>query len=589
MRAWLYYRLSRDEDEELNSLTNQRSIIAGYAEKNGFTIAGESFDDNVSGMHFDRDGIEKICEAVEQNQIDAVIVKDLSRLGRHRTQTAVFIDYLKKHDVRVISVTENIDTSNENDDLVIGMKQIINDMYAKDASRKIRSTYRQKQKEGIVIIPPFGYFKDKNTRQVVIVEEAADTVRLIFKLYLDGYGFKQIAKKLNADGVHTPAYYQQTLLGKNVPHTWPQISKQQLWISTTIKRILENEFYAGTLICHKTRTDKINKTFRFIPPEEQYRHENAVPAIIDRETWQQAQFLLQKRVKDRVRAAPGQKIHRYTGIIECADCHSVCTARTRKLPQGGRRVEYICNTYHRYGKEYCTTHLIREEVLDDLVYKELLRVKKMAHANWEAIDALAKDWAAQKFNAERQIDRLQERISVLKNEVEQILMERIRDKAHADIYDVMLQKRDEAIQSAEQQINEYRDAQASIEARKESMRPGIDLLDAITSEGSVSDAHLRMFVNKVYLHEQDGKLRVEFVLNADFQTHLDLYDQNGELTDVCNDVPFPVSWTVKMKKKQKETQDILSYHTQAAGCSDKARAKASGGRQPIEECGRTGL
>lgn len=538
MRAWLYYRLSRDEDEELNSLTNQRSIIAGYAEKNGFTIAGESFDDNVSGMHFDRDGIEKICEAVEQNQIDAVIVKDLSRLGRHRTQTAVFIDYLKKHDVRVISVTENIDTSNENDDLVIGMKQIINDMYAKDASRKIRSTYRQKQKEGIVIIPPFGYFKDKNTRQVVIVEEAADTVRLIFKLYLDGYGFKQIAKKLNADGVHTPAYYQQTLLGKNVPHTWPQLSKQQLWISTTIKRILENEFYAGTLICHKTRTDKINKTFRFIPPEEQYRHENAVPAIIDRETWQQAQFLLQKRVKDRVRAAPGQKIHRYTGIIECADCHSVCTARTRKLPQGGRRVEYICNTYHRYGKEYCTTHLIREEVLDDLVYKELLRVKKMAHANWEAIDALAKDWAAQKFNAERQIDRLQERISVLKNEVEQILMERIRDKAHADIYDVMLQKRDEAIQSAEQQINEYRDAQASLEARKESMRPGIDLLDAITSEGSVSDAHLRMFVNKVYLHEQDGKLRVEFVLNADFQTHLDLYDQNGELTDVCNDLSY---------------------------------------------------
>lgn len=538
MRAWLYYRLSRDEDEELNSLTNQRSIIAGYAEKNGFTIAGESFDDNVSGMHFDRDGIEKICEAVEQNQIDAVIVKDLSRLGRHRTQTAVFIDYLKKHDVRVISVTENIDTSNENDDLVIGMKQIINDMYAKDASRKIRSTYRQKQKEGIVLIPPFGYFKDKNTRQVVIVEEAADTVRLIFKLYLDGYGFKQIAKKLNADGVHTPAYYQQTLLGKNVPHTWPQISKQQLWISTTIKRILENEFYAGTLICHKTRTDKINKTFRFIPPEEQYRHENAVPAIIDRETWQQAQFLLQKRVKDRVRAAPGQKIHRYTGIIECADCHSVCTARTRKLPQGGRRVEYICNTYHRYGKEYCTTHLIREEVLDDLVYKELLRVKKMVHANWEAIDALAKDWAAQKFNAERQIDRLQERISVLKNEVEQILMERIRDKAHANIYDVMLQKRDEAIQSAEQQINEYRDAQASIEARKESMRPSIDLLDAITSEGSVSDAHLRMFVNKVYLHEQDGKLRVEFVLNADFQTHLDLYDQNGELTDVCNDLGY---------------------------------------------------
>ena len=127
--------------------------------------------------------------------------------------------------------------------------------------------------------------------------------------------------------------------------------------------------------------------------------------------------------------------------------------------------------------------------------------------------------------------------------MEQILWERIRDKAHADIYDVMLQKRDEAIQSAEQQINEYRDAQASLEARKESMQPGIDLLDAITSESSVSDAHLRMFVNKVYLHEQDGKLRVEFVLNADFQTHLDLYDQNGELKDVCNDLGYYFSKT----------------------------------------------
>ncbi len=317
MRGWLYYRLSRDEDEELNSLTNQRSIIAGYAEKNGFTIAGESFDDNVSGMHFDRDGIEKICEAVEQNQIDAVIVKDLSRLGRHRTQTAVFIDYLKKHDVRVISVTENIDTSNENDDLVIGMKQIINDMYAKDASRKIRSTYRQKQKEGIVIIPPFGYFKDKNTRQVVIVEEAADTVRLIFKLYLDGYGFKQIAKKLNADGVHTPAYYQQTLLGKNVPHTWPQISKQQLWISTTIKRILENEFYAGTLICHKTRTDKINKTFRFI--------RNAGYLVVSHS----GGGMLRQGTRKGIRRTPanrGMRAHRIVKSLDISEdvCHGLC-------------------------------------------------------------------------------------------------------------------------------------------------------------------------------------------------------------------------------------------------------------------------
>lgn len=128
MRAWLYYRLSRDEDKELNSLTNQKNILVEYAENNGYTVVGESFDDNVSGMHFNREGIEKIYDEVEKKTIDAVIVKDLSRLGRHKTQTALFIDYLREHDVRVLSVTENIDTSNEDDELMVGFKGIFNDM-----------------------------------------------------------------------------------------------------------------------------------------------------------------------------------------------------------------------------------------------------------------------------------------------------------------------------------------------------------------------------------------------------------------------------------------------------------------------------
>ena len=125
MKVWLYYRLSRDEDDELNSLTNQRKIIYEYAVTNGHEVVGESFDDNVSGMHFNREGIDKIYEVVEAGKIEAIIVKDLSRLGRHRTQTALFIDYLREHDVRVLSATENIDTFNENDDLIIGFKGLV--------------------------------------------------------------------------------------------------------------------------------------------------------------------------------------------------------------------------------------------------------------------------------------------------------------------------------------------------------------------------------------------------------------------------------------------------------------------------------
>ena len=119
MKVWLYYRLSRDEDEELNSLNNQRKIIYNFAVSNGHEVVGESFDDNVSGMHFEREGIARIYEVVDAGVIDAIVVKDLSRLGRHRTHTALFIDYLREHNVRVISATEGIDTFNENDDLIL--------------------------------------------------------------------------------------------------------------------------------------------------------------------------------------------------------------------------------------------------------------------------------------------------------------------------------------------------------------------------------------------------------------------------------------------------------------------------------------
>lgn len=137
LRVWLYSRLSRDDDVEQNSLINQKKIIREFAEQNDFKIIGESFDDNISGMTFDRDGIDELTDKVEEGAIDAVIVKDLSRLGRHRTKTSVYIDYLTSKCVRVLSVTENIDTFCEEDDLMIGFKGILNDVYAKISVAKL--------------------------------------------------------------------------------------------------------------------------------------------------------------------------------------------------------------------------------------------------------------------------------------------------------------------------------------------------------------------------------------------------------------------------------------------------------------------
>lgn len=529
MKVWLYYRLSRDEDEELNSLNNQRKIIYNFAISNGHEVVGESFDDNVSGMHFNREGIDKIYEVVEAGKIEAIIVKDLSRLGRHRTQTALFIDYLREHDVRVLSATENIDTFNENDDLIIGFKGLVNDFYARDGSRRVRTGYRQKQKEGIVTIPPFGYFKDKNTKKVVVVEEAAETVRLIFSAYVGGSGMKAIARTLNEQRRKTPALMQMELLNKRLPNTQDGILKKYLWDATMVARILRDESYIGTLICHKSERNKINKTFRFTDPEEQFRHENYLPIIVTCEIWEQAQALLTERKEKNVRAGTNRGILRYGGLLRCKDCGRTFIGKRIKL-KSGEQVAYVCDTYHRYGKEHCSSHMVDEKTLDRLIGAEILRTKKMYEENWSRMEWLIERWTPKASTASAKIGKLQEHILLLEEEVEVILMERIRDKANAERYDRMIAKREEQIAEAKKQIEELQNISEMLRSRQAKLKRDISLIDDILREGKMSEAHLRMLVEKILVHEEDGRLDLEIRLKAPFRDHLDVFE-NGAQTD----------------------------------------------------------
>lgn len=536
MKVWLYYRLSRDEDEELNSLNNQRKIIYNFAVSNGHEVVGESFDDNVSGMHFNREGIDKIYEVVEAGKIEAIIVKDLSRLGRHRTQTALFIDYLREHDVRVLSATENIDTFNENDDLIIGFKGLVNDFYARDGSRRVRTGYRQKQKEGIVTIPPFGYFKDKNTKKVVVIEEAAETVQLIFSAYVGGSGMKAIARTLNEQRRKTPALMQMELLNKRLPNTQDGILKKYLWDATMVARILRDESYIGTLICHKSERNKINKTFRFTDPEEQFRHENYLPVIVTREIWEQAQALLAERKEKNVRAGTNRGILRYGGLLRCKDCGRTFIGKRIKL-KSGERVAYVCDTYHRYGKEHCSSHMVDEETLDRLIGAEILRTKKMYEENWSRMEWLVEKWTPKASTASAKISKLQEHILLLEEEVEVILMERIRDKANAERYDRMIAKREEQITEAKKQIEELQNISEMLRSRQAKLKRDISLIDDILREGKMSEAHLRMLVEKILVHEEDGKLDLEIRLKAPFRDHLDIFE-NGAQTDCFPSADF---------------------------------------------------
>ena len=419
MRAWIYARLSNDDDQEMNSLLNQQEICWTFAKQNSYLVIGESFDDNVSGMTFSRRGLDKLTAAVNADKIDAVLVKDLSRLGRHRTQTALLIDFLREHGVRVVSITEGLDTSSDEDDLVIGVRGLMNDYYARDIGNKIRAGYRQKQREGIVITPPFGYQKDRNTNTIELHPEASETVRAVYSLYLQGYGQKEIARKLNALGRKTPAQLRAKQCGKEVCASSKTMDGRYVWTYASVKNILAEEAYTGVLINHRSETNG-GKAKR-LEQAEWYRHENFFPVIIEHGIWEK----VQQKLKAQARPSNGNKAkHRYAGLILCKECGSPFVSMIRYW-NGKRRVEYVCKGYHRNGKSYCSSHRIHEEVLDAAVQEFVQTMRVRMAEEQKELKRKQKMWALRKPVLDAHILSLQKRIQELEQEVDGIVMEKM--------------------------------------------------------------------------------------------------------------------------------------------------------------------
>ena len=420
MRVWLYARLSNDDDREMNSLRNQREICQAFAEQYGYTIVGQSFDDNISGMSFDRRGLDELTAAADADKIDAVIVKDLSRLGRHRTQTALFIDYLREHHVRVISATEGVDTFRDEDDLIIGVRGLMNDYYAKDIGKKIRAGYRQKQKDGIVITPPFGYWKDKNTVQIKVDTEAAVTVQLIYSLYLQGCGQKEIARRLNRLGRKTPAQIMTERLGYDSQKPHKTRDGQFLWTYASVKNILVEEAYTGVLVNH--RREYCGGKARAVNEADWLRHENSYPIIIEKADWKQVQALLKQQARPAVN---NRTKHRYAGLLTCQECGNVFSPMIRYW-NGSHRVEYICRGYQRNGKGYCNSHRIHEEVLDKVVWDYTEKLREQYAAELKKVTQLQKQWALRKPVLDAHCLTLQKEILRLEQEIDELVIEKIQ-------------------------------------------------------------------------------------------------------------------------------------------------------------------
>lgn len=377
----LYCRLSvedtKDEKkngkEDLsNSIQNQKAMLLQYARDHRFPHPTFFIDDGYSGVTYDRPGFQKMLDEIEAGHVGVVITKDLSRLGRNSALTGLYINYtFPQNDVRYIAINDHFDSINPNstDSDIAGIKNWFNEFFAKDTSRKIRAVQKAKGERGerLTVHVPYGYMKNpENPKEWMIDEEAAQVVKKIFTLCMDGRGPSQIADQLEKDKILTPTAYKNKQ-GVKTPHTEPE--NPYRWHESTIVNILERKEYIGATVNFKTYTNSIwDKKQRENPEENRVIFYNTHPAIIEQEIFDKVQEIRQQRHR---RTATG-KSSPFSGLVFCADCKQKLYYSTTKYFEK-RQDFFICST-HRANKDKCSGHYIRAVVLEDLVWNHIKEV-----------------------------------------------------------------------------------------------------------------------------------------------------------------------------------------------------------------------
>lgn len=367
----LYARLSKDDDlvGDSNSIVHQKEILAKYAKEHGFTNIEFYVDDGFSGTNFNRPNFQRLMADAEEGKLSTVIVKDMSRFGRDYIMVGYYTEiYFSNLNIRFIAINDNVDSSIQTENDLTPFKNVFNEWYAKDTSKKIRAVFKAKGNSGkhLSTNPPFGYKKDSNDKDKWIVdEEAAATVRRIFQMYVDGYRISEIGHKLTEEKVETPMlYYMNRGIKTNARSEYPEI-----WDSMSIKYILSQTAYAGHTVNFQTavKSYKTKKQIR-LPKEDWIIYRNTQEPIIDEKTFETVQ---QMRKVKRARTKYNEP-NMFSGLLYCADCGNHLTiqrvARNRKMDN------FSCATYRKKKKGLCSCHRILVSDLETIVKEDLQKV-----------------------------------------------------------------------------------------------------------------------------------------------------------------------------------------------------------------------
>ena len=504
----LYCRLSQDDgiEGDSNSIQNQKAILQKFAEDHHFPSPCFYVDDGFSGGNFQRPAFQQMISDMENGEIGIIVTKDLSRLGRNQLHTGLYIEErFPMFGVRYIAINDNVDTDSSESNDLMPFKNLFNEWFIRDTSRKIRAVLKAKAERGerLGSRAPYGYRKAPDTKKLIVDEEAAAIVRRIFAMCASGSGPSQIARILKKEQILTPTMYAYTRYG--ITHTCLDTAHPYNWSDSAIANLLENEIYLGNTVNmkHSSRSYKDKRRVEH-PREECMVFENTHPALITREVWD----IVQRVRKNKRRLTKMEEQNKYSGLVFCADCGSNMVLH-RAHTMSASYNHFTCRTYKK-DWEACTGHYIRECVLDEVVLEDLRRVTAMARERPEEFAAYI--GSRQSAEIQREIRRQEKELAAMrkrKAELDAIFKKLYEDSVLSRITTEQFQMLSSSYTEEQNQIAAgIPQKEADIQRLRETVSGTDGFLDKAKRYMDITELTpelLRLFIEKIVVHEKEVK------------------------------------------------------------------------------------
>ncbi len=504
----LYERLSRDDElqGESNSISNQKQMLEDFARRNGLPNPTHFTDDGISGTRFDRPGFLAMMEEVEAGRVEAIVIKDMSRLGRDYLKVGQVMEVLRQRGVRLIAINDGVDSLKGDDDFT-PFRNIMNEFYARDTSRKIRSVFKSKGMSGKHLTGTviYGYLWDEKREHWLVDEEAAEVVRRIFSLTLEGYGPYQIACKLSADRIEIPVVHLARF-NEGVNRSKP-VKDPYGWGSSTIVNILKKREYLGHTINFKTRKHFKDKKSHYVSEDEWTIFENTHEAIIDQQT-----FDLAQKIRSNVRRYPNGwgEAAPLTGLLYCADCGG--KMYVHRTNNGKRISQYTCSNYTKVpcGTLCPTQHRINESAVLTLVSDTLRAIAEYSRNDRKEFIHTVQETQVAQQSAD--ISKKRRRLAAAQKragELEKLICKIYEDNALGKLPDARYRALDAQYakeqDALEIEIAELEKAVTGYEQSQKSAEKFIALIDKYENFDTLTNTMLNEFVEKILVHERARK------------------------------------------------------------------------------------